>query len=284
MFLFIFEFQKEIEVSRKLSIQLLDSMKKALLTEIERGGPVGAIRVCSYISQNIIKTYQKDYGLYIRRISERYRNEANKPDPYEYEILRKLDSLNRNNKLPNEYYEITIGNNKEYIRYFKPIVVQGNCLVCHGTNEYIPKDIKDFLSKEYPNDKAREYKVGDFRGAVSVKVEIGDKKPYKNISPFQVKEIIEKQKNVIIIDVRTREEFSSGYIKGAINIPVQELEKRLKELENHKNKSLIVYCRSGNRSRTASEILVKNGFKNVYNLSGGIIEWTKYFELKKLEK
>ncbi|CUU10267.1 Rhodanese-related sulfurtransferase, partial [Candidatus Kryptobacter tengchongensis] len=85
----------------------------------------------------------------------------------------------------------------------------------------------------------------------------------------------------LLLDVRTKEEFSEEHIKNALNIPVQELEKRLDELKKYKNFEIIVYCRSGARSRRASEILVKNGFKFVYNLSGGIIEWKKQFEVEK---
>jgi rhodanese-related sulfurtransferase len=66
-----------------------------------------------------------------------------------------------------------------------------------------------------------------------------------------------------------------GHIKGAVNIPIDELEKRLDELKRYKNFEIIVYCKSGTRSKRASEILVKNGFKRVYNLSGGIIQWKK---------
>ncbi len=98
---------------------------------------------------------------------------------------------------------------------------------------------------------------------------------YFDISPTEAKEKIEKGKNVLILDVRTEREFLDGHIKGAVNIPVDELEKRLDELKRYKNFEIIVYCRSGARSKRASEILVKNGFKRVYNLSGGIIQWRK---------
>ncbi len=98
---------------------------------------------------------------------------------------------------------------------------------------------------------------------------------YSDITPSQAKDKIDKDKNVLLLDVRTREEFSEGHIAGAMNIPVDELEKRLNELKKYKNFEIIVYRRSGNRSRRASEILVRHGFKYVYNLSGGIIEWRK---------
>lgn len=108
-----------------------------------------------------------------------------------------------------------------------------------------------------------------------------EQKGYINIGSVEAREKINKDKNVLVLDVRTAEEFSEEHIKGAINIPVQEIERQLNELKKYKNYEIIVYCRSGNRSRKASEILVKNGFKHVYNLTGGIIEWKKYFEVEK---
>ncbi|MFN3134123.1 MAG: rhodanese-like domain-containing protein [Candidatus Kryptonium sp.] len=108
-----------------------------------------------------------------------------------------------------------------------------------------------------------------------------EQRGYLDVSPSEAWGKMNKSKNVLILDVRTVGEFSEEHIKGAINIPVQEIGRRLNELKKHKNYEIIVYCRSGNRSKRASEILVKNGFKHVYNLTGGIIEWKKYFEVGK---
>lgn len=69
-----------------------------------------------------------------------------------------------------------------------------------------------------------------------------------------------------IIDVRTPSEFKSGHIKGSVNIPLQELNKKIKKLD--KNKTLITCCASGIRSRSAQSILESNGFTKVYNGKG----------------
>ena len=74
------------------------------------------------------------------------------------------------------------------------------------------------------------------------------------------------------IDVRTNSEFLSGHIENSIHIPLQELENRLNEIKQIKQKNIIVYCRSGARSSNATSILLKNNFK-VQNLSGGILSW-----------
>jgi len=81
--------------------------------------------------------------------------------------------------------------------------------------------------------------------------------------------------NITLLDVRTKEETKKdGKIDNSILLPVQILEKNIDKLEPYKNKKLFVYCRSGNRSVTASRILSDAGFKT-YNIKGGIKEWKK---------
>lgn len=74
----------------------------------------------------------------------------------------------------------------------------------------------------------------------------------------------------LLIDVRTPQEFASGHIQGAINIPVEEIGQRLSEVPQ--DKPIVLYCRSGNRSNQASGILVNAGYTGIYDL-GGIIDW-----------
>ena len=79
--------------------------------------------------------------------------------------------------------------------------------------------------------------------------------------------------NLIILDVRSQSEYDSGHLNNSILIPVDELESRLNEIEEYQNIEIIVHCRSGSRSRTASEILTTNGFSKIYNILGGISAW-----------
>ena len=87
------------------------------------------------------------------------------------------------------------------------------------------------------------------------------------------------EKNVVLLDVRSREEFNGkdkekfGKLKGAINIPVDELEKRVGELNKYKNKEIIVYCSHSHRSPRASYILTQKGFTKVTNMEYGMSEW-----------
>ncbi|HLO13099.1 MAG TPA: rhodanese-like domain-containing protein [Pseudoneobacillus sp.] len=93
---------------------------------------------------------------------------------------------------------------------------------------------------------------------------------YHNITSKEAKELIDNQK-VVILDVRTPEEFQEGHIPDATLLPLQELEARMNELE--KDETYLVVCRSGNRSSQASDMLAKNGFTNIYNITEGMNNW-----------
>lgn len=95
---------------------------------------------------------------------------------------------------------------------------------------------------------------------------------FESITPQQAHTLLENDKNVFLLDVRTQDEFSKEYIEGATLIPVQVLSENLSKLQNVKSKKIIVYCHSGNRSVAASRILVKNGFIPL-NVKGGISQW-----------
>lgn len=75
----------------------------------------------------------------------------------------------------------------------------------------------------------------------------------------------------VLVDVRTREEFASGHIAGAVNIPVDQISSRLSEFPT--DKPIVLYCRSGNRSSQAAAILNSAGYQGIYDL-GGVINWT----------
>jgi rhodanese-related sulfurtransferase len=93
---------------------------------------------------------------------------------------------------------------------------------------------------------------------------------YRNVSSEEAKQLIDN-KDVVVLDVRTPEEYQEGHIPNAILIPLQELENKLNELD--KKDHYLVVCRSGNRSAQASEVLTSNSFANIYNMSGGMNNW-----------
>ena len=81
--------------------------------------------------------------------------------------------------------------------------------------------------------------------------------------------------NITIIDVREEDEFSSGAIEGAINIPLSQIMKEQAELPQDKKQQYILYCRVGRRSMMACELLRGEGYSNLYNFEGGILEFQK---------
>lgn len=98
---------------------------------------------------------------------------------------------------------------------------------------------------------------------------------YKNLSTEEAKKLVDDSE-AVVLDVRTPEEFEEGHIPKATLIPLQELESRLGELD--KDETYLVVCRSGNRSAQASELLVQEGFKKVYNMTGGMNTWDDEIE------
>lgn len=95
---------------------------------------------------------------------------------------------------------------------------------------------------------------------------------YLNISAQEAKEIMDSETGYVILDVRTEEEFAEGHIPGAILIPDYEIESKAEQILTDKNQLILVYCRSGRRSKNASEALVSLGYTNIREF-GGIIDW-----------
>ena len=95
---------------------------------------------------------------------------------------------------------------------------------------------------------------------------------YKQITPLEAKEIMDSEKDFLVLDVREKDEYESGHIPGAVLIPYTEIENKAEEIITDKNKQILVYCRSGRRSKIASESLAKLGYTYVKEF-GGIIDW-----------
>lgn len=101
---------------------------------------------------------------------------------------------------------------------------------------------------------------------------------YEQISGEEAKKIMDSETGYIIIDARTQEEFDEGHIENAILIPEYEINERAENELPDKNQLILVYCRSGRRSKIAAQALVDLGYTNVKEF-GGIIDW-KYEVVK----
>ena len=102
--------------------------------------------------------------------------------------------------------------------------------------------------------------------------ENGKVSTYEQITAEQAKTIMDTEKGYVIIDARTEEEFAEGHIENAILIPEYEIVSRAEKELPDKEQLILVYCRSGRRSKIASEELVKLGYTNVKEF-GGIVDW-----------
>lgn len=95
---------------------------------------------------------------------------------------------------------------------------------------------------------------------------------YEMITAQQAKEIIDTQEGYVILDTRTEEEYEQGHIPGAIVISHEEIKEKAESVLTDKDQLILVYCRSGRRSKLAAQDLVDLGYTNVKEF-GGIIDW-----------
>jgi rhodanese-related sulfurtransferase len=99
---------------------------------------------------------------------------------------------------------------------------------------------------------------------------------HKSVSPDKVCEFIKSKPGIVLLDVRTKEEFNGtaeanfGTLKNAINIPIDELQTRISELNAYKGKTILVFCSHSHRSPRVSYLLTQNNFKDVVNMEGGM--------------
>jgi hypothetical protein len=164
-----------LQKGRSATKELLSTLRTLLALELSRGGAVRAINVCADSAQSIGERIQDQHGLSIRRVSEKWRNPKDKPDGYETEQLKMLANLHANKRLTDtlEVYGIVQEDSSRVFRYMRPIMTGSMCLNCHGSREKMKDLVYSAIRSRYPNDKAIDFRPGDLRGAVSVKIPLG---------------------------------------------------------------------------------------------------------------
>ena len=100
----------------------------------------------------------------------------------------------------------------------------------------------------------------------------GENAMYEQITAEDAKKIMDSNEEHIILDVREQDEFDAGHIPGAILLPYTEIENKAEEMLPDKDKQILVYCRSGRRSKIAAEALARLSYTNIKEF-GGIIDW-----------
>lgn len=167
--------QPQISEDLKASLRndaksFMESLKSVLIKEIQTHGIVSAVSVCSDTAQLLTNNYGISKGIYIKRVSFKNRNPLNVPDDFEAKVLNIFEEMQSKNQIKpeTEYVELIEENGINKVRYMKPILIQPECLNCHGTEEQIFPQVKEVINKIYPDDKAKGYQMGDLRGAVSI--------------------------------------------------------------------------------------------------------------------
>jgi rhodanese-related sulfurtransferase len=92
------------------------------------------------------------------------------------------------------------------------------------------------------------------------------------VDPQRATELLNREE-AVVVDIRPMADFSKGHIINSINIPMNGFKNQMKQLEKHKEKPVIIACRSGAQSSAACKLLRGSGFEQVYNLKGGILAW-----------
>ena len=169
---------KEIEVTedqreqmRTTAANFMGKLKGILLNQVQANGVASALDVCSDTAQVLTNEFGLQRGVFIKRISVKNRNTNNIPDAYEQNALNSFQEMLRNKKLDGktELAELVKEGGFTYLRYMKPILIQPECLNCHGSESTMLEEVSRLIAQRYPNDKALDYKPGELRGAVSLK-------------------------------------------------------------------------------------------------------------------
>ena len=95
---------------------------------------------------------------------------------------------------------------------------------------------------------------------------------FKEVSPVEATGLINRQ-DAVVLDIRESHEYNSGHIVDSIHIPLARLPSRLRELERHQSKPIIVMCRTGTRTTPSCNRLLRHGFEHAYSLHGGFVAW-----------
>lgn len=145
--------------SREITASFASEMQMALQGAMATGGPIAAISACKDTAPEIAARLSLESGAAVNRTSLRVRNPVNTPLSWQTNVLSDFE----NDGATDEFFERS-GNKETY--YMKAIPTGALCLNCHGT--VLPADIRKTLDQEYPDDQARDYYLGDIRGAFSV--------------------------------------------------------------------------------------------------------------------
>lgn len=170
--------ENPMQESRDTAAAMLKELGQKLQAAMANGGPVNAIGVCNIEAPAIADRLSKEEKISITRVGTRVRNAAlGTPNEWQNEALQQFAKGLGNGEKPADMEYVQAikagGGSRMELRYAKPIVMQANCVGCHGTPEQISPEVQSKLKALYPNDQAVGYKPGELRGAIVVSRFIG---------------------------------------------------------------------------------------------------------------
>ena len=160
------------DAARQAVMAFAKELSGARKAEVEKGGPVSAIGVCSDIAPAIANRISLEKGWKVTRVGTRVRNPMiGTPDAWEQQVLAEFQARAAKGESYKKmsYSEVVSEPGGRYFRFMKAIPVQAVCVACHGKGEDIAEPVRSALSEHYPHDEAVDYRVGDLRGAFSIK-------------------------------------------------------------------------------------------------------------------
>lgn len=165
------ESQRIIPIGKRVSQQLLASLKGELEAAVAEGGFEKAIEVCHLRAEPIKEAVEKSTAenIRVKRTTHRSRNPDNNPDEVEDKALLYFENIiDKGESIPEFYIQKVTRNDSAFFYFFKPLKIESLCLGCHGKTENISPAVVALLGNLYPGDKATGYSEGEFRGLVSV--------------------------------------------------------------------------------------------------------------------
>lgn len=155
--------------------EALDSLGQAflrhlqrLLTEALQQGPEAAVRVCADTAQKFTQRFAQEHGIILRRVAIRWRNPRNQPDSVEAFWVERFQQWHAEGRSLDTLVVLRSGSE---LRVLRPIVLRSAlCLMCHGSPQDIPPSVAQRIAERYPEDRARNFRLGEVRGALSVRV------------------------------------------------------------------------------------------------------------------
>jgi len=166
------ELAEREQAARQASAEFVKQLGAALKNALAEGEPETAIGVCRDIAPQITGKISRENGWRMTRVSSKVRNPLlGMPDAWEQKVLSEFElRAGQGEKYPDMVFSNVVEESGvRYYRFMKPIPTQPLCLICHGSDEQLPEGVKAELASNYPMDRARGYRVGELRGAVSIK-------------------------------------------------------------------------------------------------------------------